>query len=140
MKKTLPQDLVEALAEQSDDGARRRLFALLADRVRSRVLTASEAEVLAGWLDQLANGDDPASVFPRRAGRPPGRAGTRYVKGKEITRPNDYDLAWGIRRLIARGHDKAGVFAEVAARYGMKPGSVANLYRRCLRDMPPDPD
>lgn len=139
MSTTPPVDLVEALAAEKGAEARIRLFALLAERVRTRVLSETEAAVLAGWLDQLARGDDPTAVFPKRGGRPRGRATTRYIKGKEITRPEDFDLAWYLRRQIEIVGDKDRVIKSVAKHYGMSAEALDNLYRRCLRDMPPSP-
>lgn len=132
--------LAEAVAEgQRDAGP--MLFGTVAARVRAR-LDPADADVVAGWFDRLASGEDPAEIFmTNRGGRPKGRTDQRKLMpdGRE---PDDWDIAFIVhqnmkRRLGMEPRPKATlIYKGVAKAFGMDDRTVSNIYSRCKKDLP----
>lgn len=92
------------------------LFRMVAGRLRTRVLEASEARLVAGWFDRLAAGERPESVFRSKPGRP--------------RSANHYDVAWIVHLNIEANMDKSDVYRLVGKKFGLKPGTVRNIHSR----------
>lgn len=110
------------LASAGDMEAAAKLYAMVASRIRSR-LAPEDAAIVAAWFDQLAKGETPDKVFPRkRPGRPKNTTNT--------ARPDDFDIANIVRQSLAAGLKPAEVYKGVAKAHRMKPRTVANIYGR----------
>ncbi len=119
------KSLVETLAEEvAKPGGRAlvpKLYGMVAEIIRARVLDESEARVVADWFARLAAGEDPREVFGvSRGGRP--------RKGE--SGPDDHDIAWIVHMALSRGIDSRVVYAGVAKAHRLKPRTVANIYGR----------
>lgn len=123
--------LIEMIAARVKAGDRESaplLFRMVAERIRSR-LDPGESDVVAEWFDRLAAGDEPKSVFwLDLAGRPRGK--TRARKPMTYGRiPDDIDIAWIVRQNIGKA-PKSEIYAGVAKAFGMKAGTVRNIYAK----------
>lgn len=97
--------------------------------VRKRVLSESEAEVIAQLLERIANGEDPAKALGfKKAGRP--RAANKQRKpmaNGEI--PDDYDIAWIVRQHTD-GRTAEEIYRGVGKAFGLEWTSVRNIYSK----------
>ena len=99
-----------------------KLYRMVAERLRTRVLDEDEAEVIAEWFDRLAAGEPAKEVFPRKpAGRP---------KGTTPRKLDDIDIAWLVRRAIEADIKPTAAYRLVADAHGLDWQSVRNLYSK----------
>lgn len=139
-----PPSLLRLLHEELKREDRRQLFAAVAERVRTGLLTDDEAALIAGWFDQFAAGKKPGDVLlGERRGRKRGAntIKTNYLRGYDVSLPDHVDLCWTIRRAIARtGGNEKKVFETVARHFEKTTDYIERLYRRIEPDLAPDPD
>lgn len=120
------------LAKQDPENAP-HLYRAVAETIRSRVLQAEDAAVIAEWFDRLAAGEAANKVFPlTRPGRP--------KKKSSDTQHDDIDIAWMVRQNVAKIPKGATtpqrkklmtmIYKGVAAAHRLKPATVANIYSR----------
>lgn len=135
-----PPSLLRLLHENLRRDDRRELFGVAADRVRTGLLTNDEAELIASWFEQIADGKNPQDVlFGERRGRKPNANTTTYLKGQDVSLPDHVDLCWSIRRWIALTGNEDQIFKTVAEHFGKTTDHIRRLYRRIERTLGPDP-
>lgn len=136
-----PPSLLRLLHESLKRDDRRELFGVAAARVRTGLLTNDEAELIASWFEQIADGKNPQDVlFGERRGRKPGANTVTYLKGQDVSFPDHLDLCWSIRRWIARTGDEEQVFKIAAKHYGKTADYIRRLYKDTEPKLAPDPD
>ena len=123
--------------------ARREFFLLVAERLGTRMLEASEARLFSSWFLRLAVGEPPNRVFAAPRGRP-----------RKVRDADDYDIAWFVHYLletlrIQRAQktprklrtipfdNKRDVYAAVARGYDLRARTVANIYSRLRVEIAP---
>ena len=113
----------------------------MAERVRTRYLTEGESQLIAHWFDQLAEGKDPRKVlYGETRGRPRGSTNRKHIAGQDVAMPDPFDLAWSMRRAIARTGDKDRIIRLVAESYDRTADYIRDLYDQTLPKLGDDPD
>lgn len=117
------------------------LCRMAAQIVRKRVLSESEAEVIAQLLEKIADGDDPAKALGvKPVGRPRKKNGQRKPMANGDI-PDDIDVAWIVRQHILEkdGRKKSDIYKGVAKAFGMDERSVQRIYLKRKVDLGPPP-
>ncbi len=115
----------------------KKLYQVVAARIRTRALGAEDAETIAAWFDALAEGKQPEKVFAHAGAKAVGRPRGKTKKRKQLStnwEPDDYDVALFVcLRLQSAGQkpsraDKTAAYSAIAQICGMKPDTVKNIY------------
>ncbi|WP_374474305.1 hypothetical protein [Arenimonas sp.] len=135
------QSLLRLLDANLRGKERTELFAVVAERVRTQLLTPDEAALISDWFQRMAQGEDPQKVLVGETrGRPRGSNSNGYIKGRDVSLPDHVDLCWMMRRAIAKTGNEDAIFALVARHFDKTPSYLRKLYREILPTLAADPE
>lgn len=137
----IPESILRMFDRRLKGKDREQLFAAVAERIRTGLLTVDESRLVAGWFDRLANGEKPAKVLiGETRGQKRGATNPKFMEGEDVSLPDRVDLCWSLRQWIARTGEPERIFELCAKQFGRTPDYIGRLYKEISPTLADDPE